>query len=66
MTHDQVEEGFDFRNEGTGGETPELAEMAFLPLAIPLTVPALLWNGGGGGQRRLDDTATGLIEMAGI
>lgn len=61
---DAANHSFDFRNEGTGGETPELAEMAFLPLAIPLTVPALLWNGGGGGQRRLDDTATGLIEIA--
>lgn len=63
---DAANHSFDFRNEGTGGETPELAEMAFLPLAIPLTVPALLWNGGGGAQRRLDDLATGLIEIAKI
>lgn len=52
------------RNNGTGGEQPEIAEAAFLPFAIPTTVPALLWNGGGGNQRRLDDVATGLIELA--
>lgn len=51
-------------NEATGGEQPEIAEAAFLPFAIPTTVPALLWNGGGGNQRRLDDVATGLIELA--
>lgn len=51
-------------NAGAGGEQPEIAEAAFLPFAIPTTVPALLWNGGGGNQRRLDDVATGLIELA--
>lgn len=63
---DAANHTFDFRNEGTGGETPELAEMAFLPLAIPLTVPALLWNGGAGAQRRLDDLGTGLVEITKI
>lgn len=61
---DQDVHQFKMANEGTGGELPEIAEAAFLPFAIPTTVPALLWNGGGGNQRRLDDVATGLIELA--
>ena len=61
---DAANHEFDLRNEATGGELSEIAEMAILPFAIPTTVPALLWNGGGGNQRRLDDTATGLIEIA--
>lgn len=63
---DQDVHQFKMANEGTGGELPEIAEAAFLPFAIPTTVPALLWNGGGGAQRRLDDLATGLIEIAKI
>ena len=63
---DQATHQLILRNEATGGEQPEVAEAAFLPFAIPTTVPALLWNGGGGAQRRLDDLATGLIEIAKI
>lgn len=61
---DAANHRFDLRNEATGGELPEIAEAAFLPFAIPTTVPALLWNGGGGAQRRLDDLNTGLVEIA--
>lgn len=62
--NDQSTHQLSLANEATGGEQPEIAEAAFLPFAIPTTVPALLWNGGGGNQRRLDDVATGLIELA--
>lgn len=61
---DAANHQFDLRNEATGGELPEIAEAALLPFAIPTTVPALLWSGGGGAQRRLDDLATGLIQIA--
>lgn len=61
---DQTSHQFAIKNGATGAETPEISEVAFLPFAIPSTVPALLWNGGGGNQRRLDDLNTGLIELA--
>ncbi len=61
---DQATHQLILRNEATGGEQPEVAEAAFLPFAIPTTVPALLWNGGGGAQRRLNDLNTGLVEIA--
>lgn len=62
--NDQDTHQFNVQNQATGAEAPEIAEMAFLPFAVPTTVPALLWNGGGGGQRRLDDPNAGLIEIA--
>ncbi len=62
--YDQGTHQFNVQNQATGAETPEIAEMAFLPFAVPITVPALLWNGGAGAQRRLDDLGTGLVEIA--
>lgn len=58
---DQASARVHIANEGS--DSVEISEIAVLPFAIPSTVPATLWGGGGGNQRRFNDLASGLIEV---